>query len=251
MMQTSLTTAVPPHLSHATNTRKNTVSTSTRLNRRLAAPALLLCALLLTACSEKEAKPEPVRPVRAAVLTEGAAGASADFSGEVRPRIESRLGFRVPGKIVARLVDVGATVKKGQVLARLDPTDLALAQQSAQAQLSAAKTDRDLAAADLKRYSELFAKGFISAAEQQRHQANYDAAQAPAATTAASIERPPDRSRRVRRLPARGVRLPARWSRGGVRAPETIRCSTRRCRAVPLCRRSNRRGSREGRSGEV
>jgi len=119
-----------------------------------------------------------VRPVRTMTVTSEQGAGTAEFSGDVRPRIESRLGFRVPGKIVARLVDVGATVKKGQVLARLDPTDLALAQQSSQAQLSAAKTDRDLAAADLKRYSELFAKGFISAAEQQRLQANYDAAQA-------------------------------------------------------------------------
>ncbi len=139
---------------------------------------LLGGALLLAGCGKEQSKAPEVRPVRTmTVISEQAAG-TVEFSGDVRPRIESRLGFRVPGKIIARLVDVGATVRKGQVLARLDPTDLALAQQSAQAQLQAAKTDRDLAAADLKRFSELFAKGFISAAEQQRHQANYDAAQA-------------------------------------------------------------------------
>ncbi|MGN8084673.1 efflux RND transporter periplasmic adaptor subunit [Ralstonia sp. 22086] len=140
--------------------------------------ALLIGAALLAGCSKEAPKAPEVRPVRTMTVTSEQGAGTAEFSGDVRPRIESRLGFRVPGKIIARLVDVGATVKKGQVLARLDPTDLALAQQSSQAQLSAAKTDRDLAAADLKRYSELFAKGFISAAEQQRHQANYDAAQA-------------------------------------------------------------------------
>ncbi len=141
--------------------------------------ALLLGgALLLAGCSKEQPKAPEVRPVRTMTVVSEQAAGTVEFSGDVRPRIESRLGFRVPGKIIARLVDVGATVKKGQVLARLDPTDLALAQQSAQAQLQAAKTDRDLAAADLKRFSELFAKGFISAAEQQRHQANYDAAQA-------------------------------------------------------------------------
>lgn len=143
-----------------------------------ASAALLIGAALLAGCSKEAPKAPEVRPVRTMTVSSEQGAGTAEFSGDVRPRIESRLGFRVPGKIVARLVDVGATVKKGQVLARLDPTDLALAQQSAQAQLSAAKTDRDLAAADLKRYSELFAKGFISAAEQQRHQANYDAAQA-------------------------------------------------------------------------
>ncbi len=141
--------------------------------------ALLLGgALLLAGCGKEQSKAPEVRPVRTMTVVSEQAAGTVEFSGDVRPRIESRLGFRVPGKIIARLVDVGATVRKGQVLARLDPTDLALAQQSAQAQLQAAKTDRDLAAADLKRFSELFAKGFISAAEQQRHQANYDAAQA-------------------------------------------------------------------------
>ena len=139
---------------------------------------LLTGAALLAGCSKEQPKAPEVRPVRTMTVTTEQGAGTAEFSGDVRPRIESRLGFRVPGKITVRLVDVGATVKKGQVLARLDPTDLALAQQSAQAQLSGAKTDRDLAAADLKRYSELFAKGFISAAEQQRHQANYDGAQA-------------------------------------------------------------------------
>ncbi|MHA6830038.1 efflux RND transporter periplasmic adaptor subunit [Ralstonia pseudosolanacearum] len=153
------------------------------LPRRRAVPAvfgalLLGGTLLLAGCSKEQPKAPEVRPVRTMTVVSEQAAGTVEFSGDVRPRVESRLGFRVPGKIIARLVDVGATIRKGQVLARLDPTDLALAQQSAQAQLQAAKTDRDLAASDLKRFSELFAKGFISAAEQQRHQANYDAAQA-------------------------------------------------------------------------
>ncbi|QOK96550.1 efflux RND transporter periplasmic adaptor subunit [Ralstonia pseudosolanacearum] len=153
------------------------------LSRRRAVPAvsgalLLGGALLLAGCGKEQPKAPEVRPVRTMTVVSEQAAGTVEFSGDVRPRVESRLGFRVPGKIIARQVDVGATVRKGQVLARLDPTDLALAQQSAQAQLQAAKTDRDLAASDLKRFSELFAKGFISAAEQQRHQANYDAAQA-------------------------------------------------------------------------
>ncbi|WP_229445249.1 efflux RND transporter periplasmic adaptor subunit [Massilia sp. Leaf139] len=156
------------------------MSTSTRLNRRLAAPALLLCALLLTACSKEEAKPEPVRPVRAAVLTEGAAGASADFSGEVRPRIESRLGFRVAGKITAREVDVGSAVTQGQTLMQLDPQDLKLAASQAQASLRAAETNRDLANADYKRYQELRAKNFVSQSVLDTKRAALRAAQAEA-----------------------------------------------------------------------
>ncbi len=139
---------------------------------------LLFSMLVLGGCSREPERAPEVRPVRLLQL-EPATGQSAyEFSGDVRPRIESRLGFRVGGKIAARLVDVGATVRRGQPLARLDPTDLNLAEQGSRAQYEAARTDRDLAAADLKRYNDLFAKGFISAAEQNRRQASYEAAAA-------------------------------------------------------------------------
>ena len=132
--------------------------------------------LALGGCGDKAAPVEDVRPVRLMQLSPGAGKTEFEFSGEVRPRIESRLGFRVGGKIAARLVDVGASVRKGQPLARLDPTDLALAESGARAQFDAAKTDRDLASADLKRYKELAARNFISAAELNRRQATFDSA---------------------------------------------------------------------------
>ena len=145
----------------------------------LAALAVSLCALL-AACSKEEAKVEDVRPVRAAVLAQGEGGASAEFSGEVRPRIESRLGFRVAGKITRREVDVGATVARGDVLMQLDPQDLKLAAAGAQASLRAAETNRDLAAADYKRYQELRAKNFVSQSVLDTKRAALRAAQAEA-----------------------------------------------------------------------
>ncbi len=78
-------------------------------------------------------------------------------------------------------------VRKGQPLARLDPTDLSLAEAGSRAQYEAARTDRDLAASDLKRYNELFAKGFISAAEQHRRQATFDAAESRLKQAAAGL----------------------------------------------------------------
>jgi RND family efflux transporter MFP subunit len=126
-----------------------------------------------------------VRPVRALVLAAGAVTTSAEFPGEVRPRVESRLGFRVAGKIVARKVDVGASVRRGDVLMQLDPQDLKLGQAQALASLRAAETNRDLAAADLKRYQELRGKNFVSqavldtkAAALKAGRANVDAARA-------------------------------------------------------------------------
>ncbi|QQE05854.1 efflux RND transporter periplasmic adaptor subunit [Cupriavidus gilardii] len=138
----------------------------------------LLALLVLGGCSREPERAPDVRPVRLLQLQSATGQSAYEFSGDVRPRIESRLGFRVGGKIAARLVDVGATVRRGQPLARLDPTDLNLAEQGSRAQYEAARTDRDLAAADLKRYNDLFAKGFISAAEQNRRQASYEAAAA-------------------------------------------------------------------------
>lgn len=149
-----------------------------RATRARAAVGLLAMAglLALGGCGKQAEPVEDVRPVRLMQLNPAAGKTEYEFSGEVRPRIESRLGFRVGGKISARLVDVGASVRKGQPLARLDPTDLALAESGARAQYDAAKTDRDLAAADLKRYKELAAKNFISAAELNRRQATFDSA---------------------------------------------------------------------------
>lgn len=149
--------------------------------------AVLACSLavLLAACSKPAPKTEDVRPVRAIELAVGDVSLSDEFAGEVRPRIESRLGFRVAGKIVARRVDVGAPVRRGELLMRLDPQDLKLAQAQAQASLRAAETNRDLAQAEFKRYQELRAKNFVSqavldqkVAALKASQANADAASA-------------------------------------------------------------------------
>jgi RND family efflux transporter MFP subunit len=93
-----------------------------------------------------------------------------EFAGEVRARVESRLGFRVGGKLTARPVEVGQRVKAGQLLAQLDPQDFRLADAAARAQLSAANTQRDLAAADYQRYKALKDQNFISGAELERRE---------------------------------------------------------------------------------
>ncbi|MEP6791344.1 MAG: efflux RND transporter periplasmic adaptor subunit [Ramlibacter sp.] len=135
-------------------------------------------AVLLAACSKGEAPQEPIRAVR--VLTVGASGFESgyEFAGEVRPRVESRLGFRVAGKIVRRQAELGQRVKAGQVLAQLDPQDYKLAADAARAQVAAAATNRDLAAGDYKRYAALKDQNFISGAELERRETTLKAAQA-------------------------------------------------------------------------
>ena len=134
--------------------------------------------LALSACSPKQATPEPVRAVK--LMTVGASdlNVQGEYAAEVRARIETRLGFRVGGKILVRQAETGQSVKAGQVLAEVDVQDYALAAQVAQAQVVGARSQRDLAAADFKRYEALLAQNFISAAELERRSAVLKAAQA-------------------------------------------------------------------------
>lgn len=133
--------------------------------------ALLLAwipALALVACSRPEPAPEPVRAVRTLTITPQSAGASVDYAGEVRARSESRLSFRVAGKMLTRAVDLGDVVKPGQVLAQLDPQDLRLGADAARATLAMAQAGFDQNAAEFKRYQNLHAQGFIGPAELDR-----------------------------------------------------------------------------------
>jgi len=132
----------------------------------------------LAGCSRPAPAEEPVRSVKVLTVGAGNLQSALEFSGDVRPRIESRLGFRVAGKLTKRYVELGQRVKAGQVLAQLDPQDYQLAADAAQAQLGAAVTNRDLAAADFKRYKELRDQNFISGAELERRDAALKAAQA-------------------------------------------------------------------------
>jgi len=151
-----------------------------RLLPRACRIALLapLAAAVLAACSKPAPPAEDVRPVRVLALAAGTAGERLEFSGDVRPRYESQLGFRVGGKIVERKVDVGAIVKRGDVLMRLDPQDLRLAESQARATLRAAETERDLAQADYKRHVELRSQNFVSQALLDARQSALKAAQA-------------------------------------------------------------------------
>lgn len=138
--------------------------------------AVLCLAILLAACAEPPPPPAPPKLVR--VLTVGAGPetevAGRTYSGEVRARIETTLGFRIGGKLIERLVDAGSVVKAGQPLARLDPADARL-------QAAQAEAQRSLAEADLLRYRDLKAKNFISASALDARETAFKAADAQAA----------------------------------------------------------------------
>jgi RND family efflux transporter MFP subunit len=143
-------------------------------------PALLavFAALALAGCQAETAPiakiERPVQVQRAVFET----GASArEFVGVVRARYETDLGFRVSGKIVERLINVGDRVRVGDVIARLDPQDLRLQVESAEAELAAATSSLAQAAADLDRYTQLKARGYAPVAEFDRKKTANDEAE--------------------------------------------------------------------------
>ncbi len=134
------------------------------VRRALLLSAIVVLSLSAAGCQREaaEAPPDPVvRVVRAAHVADASA---RNYTGVVRPRTEVAQAFRVGGRIAERLVDVGDTVHAGTVLARLDPTDLSLNVESAEAELSAARSALAQASVEEQRIRSLLKGGHASQA---------------------------------------------------------------------------------------
>ena len=124
------------------------------LNRTL---LVLLLPLFLLACgSEPAPQQELIRPIRYQKVKPGSSQLKRTFSGMARAGVESRLSFRVPGAVEKVAVQVGDQVKKGQLIARLDPTDYRLQVQEAQAALANARAQARNAEANYQRVRGLY-----------------------------------------------------------------------------------------------
>jgi RND family efflux transporter MFP subunit len=145
----------------------------------LAGASLALIAIALGGCDEITAKKaEPSRPVLVAVAHYEAETPERSFVGTIRPRIEADMGFRVPGKVAKRLVEVGQTVDVGQPLATLDEVDLKLQAEQAVAEFNAATGVLAQAAAAETRAKDLRAKGWATDATLDSAKAAADEARA-------------------------------------------------------------------------
>lgn len=135
-----------------------------KLTTSLLALTFIFGASILVACkpADKLMPLEVIRPVKTITVGVSPPSAGASFSAEIRPRVESQLAFRVGGKVVERLVEIGQTVRKDQLLMRLDPADLQLSANAALAQVAVAKANDDVAQAALKRAQDLARQNFIS-----------------------------------------------------------------------------------------
>ena len=143
--------------------------------------------MVVSGCSSHAAAPEAPRSALVAHPQSSDAVNAEVYSGDVHARYESQLGFRVNGKIKARLVDVGAHVRSGEPLAELDPLDLKLQAASAQATLTAARASRDLAQSEYNRYRALLEKHFVSQTQVDTQANALKAAQAQVSQAEAAL----------------------------------------------------------------
>ena len=134
------------------------------VRRALLISAALAVSLAAAGCQRETAEvpPDPVvRVVRAAQIPDASV---RSYTGVVRPRTEVAQAFRVGGRVAERLVDIGATVRAGTVLAKLDPTDLNLNVESAEAELAAARSALAQAGVESQRIAALLKGGHASQA---------------------------------------------------------------------------------------
>jgi RND family efflux transporter MFP subunit len=165
---------------NATATLTSRIAQHWKLARpALAAGALIALAAALGGCKSESAPYVAVpQPVRAASVTLSPAADARSYTGTIKPRYESDLGFRVAGKVSKRLVEVGTRVEAGQPLATLDEVDLALQAEQAAAELRAATGVLAQASAAETRAKELRQKGWSTDAQLDQAKAGADEARA-------------------------------------------------------------------------
>lgn len=154
--------------------------------------AILMLPFVLVACDGKApTDPRTQVPLVRTAQVQDSASANRAFTGTVAAKVQSDLGFRVSGKVLARLVDTGQAVKSGQVLMRIDPADLKLAALAQEEAVSAAQARALQTAEDEIRYRELRGTGAISEStyDQAKAAADAAAAQVKAAKAAADVAR--------------------------------------------------------------
>jgi RND family efflux transporter MFP subunit len=136
--------------------------------------------LALAACGGEKAA-APSAPLVRTALVGDAEAAPLRYTGVIRARTESDLGFRVGGKVVQRLVDPGQTVRRGQVLMRIDAADLQLAASASRDQVRSAEAQAAQATAEEARQRRLLDAGAVS-------RSAYDAALAAAQSSRAAVD---------------------------------------------------------------
>jgi RND family efflux transporter MFP subunit len=138
----------------------------------------LAVALALAGCNTEGRDPRTEPPIVRLATVASSSADDPSFTGVVTCRVQSDLGFRVPGKVVRRYVDTGQVVRKGEPLMQIDVTDYAHAITNQEQTVAAAKAHADQAVADEARYRGLVSTGAVSASTYDQIKAAADAAKA-------------------------------------------------------------------------
>ena len=155
--------------------------------RILAAALVALGAATLAACSNNaDPAPAPVRPVRLVTVNGAGSSPTVDLAGDVKARVESRMGFRVAGKIIERHIEVGQHVHQGEELMRIDARDYQLSDLAGKSSLAAARASLDVAQSEYQRFVSLHDKGYVSQTDLDRRRSELAAAQAQFGTAQSS-----------------------------------------------------------------
>jgi len=147
---------------------------------------------ILAGCDKKKAAEPDIRPVRTITVATEAGAETTTLAGEIRARYESDLGFRIDGKIIERPVDIGSTVKSGDVLARLDPQPRQQDLQSARADAASAQATLTKNRATEARQAALLTDGFATRANYDEALANRQTAQSQLESTTARLRQAED-----------------------------------------------------------
>jgi RND family efflux transporter MFP subunit len=162
------------------------------MKRAVGLPLLAaMLAGLLSGCDEartQTAAPEPPRPVLVMTVAKEPVRVERSFTAVIRARVESGLGFRIPGKVVRRLVENGQRVRQGEPLAELDDTDLRLQLGQAEAEARASAGSLTQADAELRRALDLRRRGFAADANVERARAAADEARGRAERAKQAVE---------------------------------------------------------------
>jgi multidrug efflux system membrane fusion protein len=148
-----------------------------RLHPVITGALLALVTVTAVGCNEKQAETKPViRPVKVVEIARADTTRALDYSGSVQARTNMNLGFRINGKITDRRVNIGEHVKPGDILARVDATDYALAVRRSEADLASAQKQVQTAELALNRAKELFDKNVSPKSQLEQAQLSYDQA---------------------------------------------------------------------------
>jgi RND family efflux transporter MFP subunit len=161
------------------------------------APRLLLTGLalaLLSACQpEADTAPPQVRPVRTVTVVKREVGETVSYTGRIQAENETRLSFRISGRMVERSVNVGDHVEPGQVVAKLEPQDELNALRTAQASVAAAQGQLNQAQSNFDRQQTLLARDIASRAQFEQAESALKTARAQLDTAEAQLKAAKDR----------------------------------------------------------